>query len=109
MTLPTTRAAITTIAFLLLLCTISTAQNNLFLRHFSSDSTGLSSASAVYFDASGRITPFTKDQISITEDGIQSRIVSVTCTQPEAAKPVSSVLTIDVSGSRQVSRRPRPV
>lgn len=99
MTIPTIHTVIATVTCIFFFCSISSAQNNLFLRHFTSDSNGLSRASAVYFDAAGRVTPFSKDQISITEDGLQARIVNVTCTQPESAKPVSSVLTIDVSGS----------
>ncbi|MCO6465517.1 MAG: VWA domain-containing protein [Bradyrhizobiaceae bacterium] len=86
----------------MLLClsySMTLAQGNLFLRSFSSDSSGLRTASAVYFNAERKITNFTKDELSILEGGLPARIVSVTCNPPGPSTLISSVLTIDVSGS----------
>ncbi len=79
--------------------TFMLAQGSLFLRSFSTDSAGNQLAAAVYFDPSGRITNFEASDVTITYGKTPARVIRVTCTPPERSPDVSSVLTIDVSGS----------
>lgn len=88
-----------TVVFALFFSTMCAAQGNLFLRTFSTDSSGLRRAQGLYFAPSGQIANFAKEEVVITEDGVPARIVSVECLPPAPSVDVSSVLTIDVSGS----------
>ncbi len=56
------------------------------------------------FDAAGnQITNLSPSDFELTEDGVQRNITLVSCPSPKPSQPVSSVLTIDISGSMKGS------
>jgi WD40 repeat protein len=87
--------------FLLLITTSASAgTDDLFVRSMRSIGDTLRSANMVLFDAEGRMTTFTERDVSILEGTGRARIISVRCPTPDTTKTrLSSVLTIDVSGS----------
>lgn len=54
------------------------------------------------FDANGKqITNLSPSDFSLTENGVSRKVTNVTCPAPKPDVPLSSVLTIDISGSME--------
>ncbi|MBI2794168.1 MAG: VWA domain-containing protein [Ignavibacteria bacterium] len=73
----------------------------LFVQNITTDSNGVSRATVLYFNDKGQIVPFSLADLTINEgSGIgTARVIDVQCPPVFPAVHVSSVLTIDVSGS----------
>lgn len=73
----------------------------LFVQNITTDSNGVSKATVLYFNDKGQIVPFTLADLTISEgSGTGSAtVIDVQCPPVFPAVQVSSVLTIDVSGS----------
>ena len=88
---------------LLILCaaslTLSANDPSLFVRKLRTVNNGTRTANIVSFDREGAMTRFTKDDIRIQEGGLPAEIISVTCPTDTERVDVSSVLTLDISGS----------
>lgn len=73
----------------------------LFVQNITTDSNGVSKATVLYFNDQGQIVPFSLTDLSINEGSSigSARVINVQCPPVFPAVHVSSVLTIDVSGS----------
>lgn len=90
------------IVYLCLTASSVQATESLFVRSVVTDSAGWRSASVVYFTNSGTIAPLTALTLSVTEGGRRVDSLVVNCPDHSPATTISSVLTIDVSGSMRL-------
>lgn len=75
-------------------------RGRIFVKNIRYDSGMVAHAEVVYFKpGADSAKPLTKTDLSILESGIPVELLSVTCPPGRPRGPVSSVLTIDVSGS----------
>lgn len=74
-------------------------QTSVFVRNMKKDAQGRQTASVLVFDSQGQIVTPREQDIAITENGEKAKIISIDCPPSKPPINVSSVLTIDVSGS----------
>ena len=86
---------------MLILCITLEAQ---MLSVFDVDPSGHPTIKAKFFafDENGKqITNLSKEDFQVIENGEEREVTYVSCPEPKPPQPISSVLTIDISGSMQ--------
>jgi VWFA-related protein len=90
------------ICIILLLISYSALSQSLSVFDINTDDFPIVKAKFWAFDENGeQITDLTPEDFQITENGVEREVLSVACPPPQPPQAISSVLTIDVSGSMQ--------
>ena len=79
--------------------TVDAGTGTLFVRKLKTQPDGTRTANIISFDREAKVTPFSDEDLELFEGGQAAEIISITCPEPLPPIHVSSVLTIDVSGS----------
>lgn len=99
MTLSAVRTLLMAVVVVLTAQTVWTQTTSVFVRDLKKNAQGQRTASVLVFDSEGHIVTPRLQDVEVTENGVPTKVVSIDCPPAKPPINVSSVLTIDVSGS----------